>query len=84
MKSYRFFQIYKCIYKKREKTVIQQSMRKEKIHKRWNFFYLTGYFMKSLKMAINHFFFNKSFCSQDFFFIFPACSQRNFCFLMSG
>ena len=24
--------------------------------------------MKPLKMAINHFFFNRSFCSQDFFY----------------
>ena len=29
MKSYQFFKIYKRFYKKREKTVIQQSMRKE-------------------------------------------------------
>ena len=65
MKSYQFFKIYKRFYKKREKTVIQQSMRKEKLRKN---IYLTGYFMKPLRMAINHFFFSRSFCSQDFFY----------------
>ena len=29
MKFYQFFKIYKRFYKKREKTVIQQSMRKK-------------------------------------------------------
>ena len=48
MKSYQFFKICKRFYKKREKTVIQQSMRKEKTEKSWNFFYLKGYFMKPL------------------------------------
>ena len=52
MKSYQFFKIYKRFYKEREKTVIQQSIRKEKLRK---FFYLTSYFMKPLEMAINHF-----------------------------
>ena len=33
MKSYQFFKIYKPFYKKREKAVIQQSMRKEKLRK---------------------------------------------------
>ena len=33
MKSYQFFKIYKRFHKKREKTVIQQSMRKEKLRK---------------------------------------------------
>ena len=33
MKSYQFFKIYKRFYKKREKTVIQQSTRKEKLRK---------------------------------------------------
>ena len=33
MKFYQFFKIYKRFYKKREKTVIQQSMRKEKLRK---------------------------------------------------
>ena len=69
MKSYQFFKIYKRFYKKREKTVIQQSMRKEKLRKVGLLFYLTGYFMKPLKMAINHFFFSRSFCSQDFFYL---------------
>ena len=33
MKPYQFFNIYKRFYKEREKTVIQQSMRKEKLRK---------------------------------------------------
>ena len=40
--------------------------KKQKTEKIWTLFYLTGYFM-TLKMAINHIFFNRSFCSQDFF-----------------
>ena len=65
MKPYQFFKIYKRFYNKREKTDIRQSIRKERLR---NFFYLTGYFMKTLEMAINHFFLNRSFCSQDFFY----------------
>ena len=38
MKSYQFFKIYKRFYKKREKTVIQQSMGKEKLTKIFLFF----------------------------------------------
>ena len=33
MKCYQFFNIYKHFYKEREKTVIQQSIRKEKLRK---------------------------------------------------
>ena len=41
--------------------------------------------IKAFKMTINHFFFNSSFCSQDFFFFFlQARVQRNFRFLISG
>ena len=74
MKSYQFFKIYKRFHKKRKKTVIQQSMRKEKTEESWIPFYLNGYLMKPLKMAINHFFFNISFCSQDFFFFYFSSS----------
>ena len=38
MKSYQFFKIYKRFYKEREKTVMQQSMRKEKLRKVGIFF----------------------------------------------
>ena len=41
---------------------------KRNTEKSWTLFYLTGYFMKPLKMAINHFFFSRSFCSQDTFY----------------
>ena len=80
MKSYQFFKICKRFYKKREKAVIQQSMRKEKTEKSWNSFFLTGYFMKPLKMAINYFFFNRSFCSQDFYFYFSSSFTAQFLF----
>ena len=33
LKSYQFFKIYICFYKKREKTLIQQSSKKEKLRK---------------------------------------------------
>ena len=33
MKSYQFSKTYICFYKKREKTFIQQSMRKESLRK---------------------------------------------------
>ena len=69
MKSYQFFKIYKCVYKKREKTVIQRVNEKRKTEKSCTLFYLTGYSVKPLKITINHFFFNRSFCSQYFFFI---------------
>ena len=49
MKSYQFFKIYKRFYKKREKTVIQQSMRKEKTEKSWNFFLFNSLFYEALE-----------------------------------
>ena len=69
MKSCQFFKIYKRFYKKREKNNHTTVIEKRKTEKRWNLFYLTGYFTKPLKMAINHFFFNRPFCSQ-FYFLF--------------
>ena len=64
MKSYQFLKIYKRFYKDREKTLIQQSMRK-KTEKSWTLLY-NRLFYKALKND-NYFFFNKSFCLQDFF-----------------
>ena len=46
MKSYHFFKIYKCFYKKTEKSVIQQSMRKEKLRKKVLF---NGLFYEALE-----------------------------------
>ena len=66
MKFYQFFKINKRFYKKREKTLIQQTMRKEKLRK-VGLCFIIGYFIKPYKMIINNFFFNRSFCSQDFF-----------------
>ena len=83
MKSCQFFKIYKRAYKKREKTVIERINEKRKTDKSCTLFYLTDYFIKPLKMSIKHFFFNRSFYSQDFFFVSQIRSQGNFCFLMS-
>ena len=70
--SYQFFKIYKHFDKKREKTFIQQSMGKEKLRK-IGLCFITGCFIKTFKMIINH-----------FFFISQAHSQRNYGFLISG
>ena len=47
MKSYQFLKIYKRFYKDREKTLIQQSMRK-KTEKSWTLLY-NRLFYKALK-----------------------------------
>ena len=46
MKAWRFFKIYKRFYKKREKIVIQQSMKKEKLRK---FFLFDRLFYEALE-----------------------------------
>ena len=71
MKSYKFFKIGKRIDKEREKTLMQKSMRKEKL-RNVKLCFITGCFIKSFNMIINH------------FFISQAHSQPNFCFLISG
>ena len=52
MKSYQFFKIYRRFNKKREKTLIQQSARKEKMEK-VGICFITCYFIRPFKMAIN-------------------------------
>ena len=74
MKSYQFFKMYKPFYKKREKAVIQQSMRKV------GFFSFNRLFYEALEMAINHFFFSRSFCSQDTFLFFKLVNSAIFVF----
>ena len=54
MKSYQFFKICKRFDKEREKTLMQQSMRKEKLRK-VGLCFITGCFIKSFNMIINHF-----------------------------
>ena len=71
MKSFQFFKICKRFDKKREKTLIQQSMRKEKLRKAV-LCSVTDYFTKPFKRIINH------------FFILNTHLQCNFCFLKSG
>ena len=61
MKFYQFFKIYK---RKNSHTTDNE---KRKTMKSWTSFYLTGYFMKPLKMAINHIFFNRYFVFTRFF-----------------
>ena len=62
MKSYHFFKICKRFDKEREKTLMQQSMRKEKLRK-------VVCFIKSFNMIINHFFcFASSFAAQFLLF----------------
>ena len=70
MKSYQFLKIGKCFDKEREKTIMQQSMRKEK-QRKVGICFITGYFITSFNI-INH------------FFVSQAHSQPNFCFLISG
>ena len=71
MKSYQIFKISKRFDKEREKTLMQQSMRKEK-QRKVGLCFITGCFIKSFNMIINH------------FFVSQAHSQPNFCFLISG
>ena len=71
MKSYHLLKFYKCFDKKREESLIQQSMKKEKVRKA-GLCFMTGCFLKPFKILINH------------FFLFPKFIATNFCFLMSG
>ena len=58
MKSYQFFKIWKCFDKERDKTLMQHSLRKEKL-KKVGLCFITGCFIKSFNMIINHFLFPK-------------------------
>ena len=58
MKSYQFFKICKRFDKEREKTLMQQSMRKEKLRK-VGLCFITDCFIKSFNMIINQFLFRK-------------------------
>ena len=65
------FQNCKRFDKEREKTLMKQSTRKEKLRK-VGLRFITGCFIKSFIMTIDH------------FFVSQANSQPNFCFLISG
>ena len=67
MKSYQFFKICKRFDKEREKTLMQQSMRKERLRK-VGLCFITGCFMKSFNMIINNFLFRKLIQSPIFAF----------------
>ena len=58
MKSFQFFKIYKRFNEERKKIIMQQSMRKEKLRK-VGLCFITGCFIKSFNMMINHFLFHK-------------------------
>ena len=66
MKSYQFFKICKRFDQEREKTLMQQLMRK-KNEINWTFFVI-GCFTKSFNMIINHFLFHNSIHSPIFGF----------------
>ena len=66
----RFSKFVNALIKKRKK-LMQLSMRKEKLRKA-RLCFITGGFIKSFNMIINH------------FFVLQAHSQPNFCFLISG
>ena len=55
--------IYKRFDKKREKALIQQSMREEKLRK-VGLCFITGCFIKGFKMIINHVYFASSFAAE--------------------
>ena len=52
---------------RKKKIVMQQSKSKQKLSKGCTLFYLTSCYMKPLRITINHFFFNRYFCSQAVF-----------------
>ena len=54
MKSYQFFKTYKRFHMEGKKTLIQQSMRKEKLGK-VGICFKTGCFIKPFEIIINHF-----------------------------
>ena len=58
MRSYQFLKICKRFDKEREKKLMQQSMRKEKLSN-FGFCFVTGCFIKSLNMIINRFLYLK-------------------------
>ena len=71
IKSYQFFNICKLFDKEREKVLTQQSMRKEKLRK-VRLCFITGCFIRSFSMIINH------------FIVSQVHLQPNFCTLISG
>ena len=75
MKFYQFFKICKRFDQEGEKTVKQQSMRKEKLRK-VGLCFITGCFKKPFNMIINHFLFSKLICSPIFaFFVIRRCKK---------
>ena len=63
MKSYQFFKICKHFDKEKEKTLMQQSMRKETLRK-FGLCFIAVSFIKSFNMMINYFCFSNSFAAQ--------------------
>ena len=67
MKYYQFFKTCKRFNKEREKTLMQQLMRKEKLRK-VGLCFIAGRFIKSFNMVVIHFLFCKLICSPIFAF----------------
>ena len=82
MKSYQILKIYKRFYKQREKAIIQQSMRKEKLRK-FELFFIEQVILWLWKWQLI-IFPSIGLFVHKIFFILQVPSQRNFCFLMSG
>ena len=67
MKSYQFFKVCKRFDKERETTLMQQSMRKEKLRK-VGLCFITGCLIKSFNMIINHFFVSQAHSQPNVYF----------------
>ena len=67
MKSYQFFKVCKRFDKERETTLMQQSMRKEKLRK-VGLCFITGCFIKSFNMIISHFFVSQAHSQPNVYF----------------
>ena len=68
MKSHQFFKICIRFDKEREKTLMQLSMRKEKLRK-VGLCFITGCLIKSFNMIINHFFVLQAHLQPNFYFL---------------
>ena len=64
VKSYQFLKIYKRFDKERERTICSSQWEKKNWEKLE--YFITGSFIKALKIAMNRFSFNSYFYSQDF------------------
>ena len=77
MKPFQFFKIYKRFDKEREKTLIQQSVRKEKLREVvLKSCSINDCFIKPFKMIINHFFYFACSLAAQFFKIYKRFDKE--------